>query len=275
MKEERLNLMCMLIIFGIGMFGVFSLPPLGFAAPIADYGDNPDSYHTLWASGGPYHFCGQYEWLGHVYPSNTDLEIDGQPTPGSNGDDLNGATPDDEDGITFLGTVDPIIDPSRYWGGYYGGVDVLLSVSQWNSGRYGTNNLLYIDGWFDWNHDGDYDDSEIMQEEGPNKGKLWNEHVVSITENPAVWGTNSTTVSPTFLIGEGPVGEIHSRWRLNYDEGVNCPYSCPKTFGEVEDYGPVPDKDQATVPEPCTMLLMGSGLAGLARFARRKKRSCE
>lgn len=273
MKRQIVKVMSMFFFFGVPI--IFFLACQGFAVGMADYGDNPDSYKTLSASNGPQHLIGDFEWLGHNSP---DYEMDGQPTPFSNGDDLNGI--DDEDGITFVGTVDPvtgaIIDPTRYWGGLYGQVDILAMVQQWNGTSwdgtsYSANRPLYIDGWIDWNHDGDYDDSGIMPA-GPNAGAAWSEHVVSFSTDPSTWGQNSMLFSPIFLNGWGPTGAIYSRWRLNYNEGVN-EYFGMKMSGEVEDYGPLPDKDQAPVPEPSTMLLLCFGLIGFAGFIRKSKRA--
>ncbi|MGA1791584.1 MAG: PEP-CTERM sorting domain-containing protein [bacterium] len=248
------------ILKSIGIFTLLCISILLFltsqvlAGPMADWGDNPDTYSTLDASNGPYHLDGSHEWLGINPP---DYENDGQPTLNSDGDDANFI--DDEDGITFVGTVDPvtgdIIDSNRYWGGLYGQVDILAMVSQWDSGRYGLDDLLYIDGWFDWTHDGDYDESGIVYS-GPYAGEAWSEHAVSFSTDPSTWGQNSQIFSMIFLIGQGPTGVIHSRWRLSYDDGSN-EYFGMKTFGEVEDYGPIPDKDQSSIPEPATMLLLG------------------
>jgi len=69
----------------------FSTPVL--ASPMPDFGDNPDTYQTLFASGGPYHQNFNYEWLG----PDVDGENDGQPSPNSDQDNF-------DDGITFLAT---------------------------------------------------------------------------------------------------------------------------------------------------------------------------
>ena len=73
--------------------------------PVCEYGDAPNSYGTLIASGGPVHAQGAPH-LG----ATVDFEGDGQPTTAANGDDLNRV--DDEDGVAFnpaLGYPNPTI----------------------------------------------------------------------------------------------------------------------------------------------------------------------
>ena len=64
---------------------------LSILSPIADFGDAPDSYGTLYASGGAWH-CDTGPTLG----STRDVDSDGQPTAAADGDDTNGDA--DEDG---------------------------------------------------------------------------------------------------------------------------------------------------------------------------------
>jgi len=61
-----------------------------------DFGDAPDSYSTLHASGGPYHDVNPLLCLG----GTVDVDSDGQPDPHALGDDNDGS--DDEGGVTFL-----------------------------------------------------------------------------------------------------------------------------------------------------------------------------
>jgi len=258
-------------------FFLLSFPRFSFAiayssSPIPgywDFGDNPDSYRTTLANNGARHQDGTKEWLGERAP---DYESDGQPSTVSNLDDSTGPVPDDEDGITFLGTyLDPagtqLYDPNTYWGGLYGKVNILASVSQWNSGRYSSSKLLYIDAWIDWTHDGDYDDSGIIPI-GPYAGQNWSEHIISFTTNPSTWGQNSMLFSLTFLNGWGPPGPMYARFRLSYNEGVNLSFGL-KTYGEVEDYGGL-KHPQRPVPEPVTLLLLTTGLVGFA-ISRRNR----
>jgi hypothetical protein len=65
-----------------------------------DFGDAPDSYKTLYASGGAYHTIVPGFFLGGAI----DVEIDGQPTSDATGDDSN---VDDEDGVFLLASLTP------------------------------------------------------------------------------------------------------------------------------------------------------------------------
>lgn len=71
--------------------------------------------------------------------TNMDAEVDGAPTASANGDDLSG-TIDDEDGIVFVGPFNRQSNP------------VLVQVTATDYGM--------LDGWIDWNMDGDFDDAE-------------------------------------------------------------------------------------------------------------------
>ena len=68
------------------------------APPGLDLGDAPDHYITLFSSGGPSHVVGSL-FLG----AQVDVDSDGQPSMGFDGDDLQGV--DDEDGVAFSGPV--------------------------------------------------------------------------------------------------------------------------------------------------------------------------
>ena len=69
---------------------------------LADWGDAPDSYSTLNASNGAYH----YILIGGPYlGAGVDAEADGQPSVGADGDDNDGN--DDEDGVVFLTSLVP------------------------------------------------------------------------------------------------------------------------------------------------------------------------
>ncbi|WP_229663182.1 GEVED domain-containing protein, partial [Microbacterium album] len=61
--------------------------------PVCEFGDAPDSYGTTIAADGAAHIA-----VGPTLGVERDTEPDGQPSPGADGDDLNG-TPNDEDGV--------------------------------------------------------------------------------------------------------------------------------------------------------------------------------
>lgn len=95
-----------------------------------DFGDAPDSYHTLLSSNGPRHEIDDVTWLGVIAP---DGDSDGQIAP--SGDNKVGTA--DEDGVGFVAAFDP-------------GLSSLVNVTASTSG--------YLSAWFDWNRDGDFAD---------------------------------------------------------------------------------------------------------------------
>ena len=101
-------------------------------APISlDYGDAPDpTYPTLLASDGARHGS-----FGSAMGPFVDLEADGLPSAGADGDDNDGT--DDEDGVTFT---------SSLTAGSNATVDVLMSGG------------ALLNAWVDFNQDGDWAD---------------------------------------------------------------------------------------------------------------------
>lgn len=100
-----------------------------------DFGDLPDSYGTRAASNGPRHFI-KGVTLGS---SATDPEADGILTDAANGDDQNGATPDDETGVS-LGQV------------MTAGQTANLKVTASAAG--------VLNAWADWNRNGSFETEE-------------------------------------------------------------------------------------------------------------------
>ena len=66
---------------------------------LQDFGDAPDTYKTTLANNGARHFI----LTGLNLGASVDAELDGFPSVGADGDDLNNT--DDEDGVTFTGPV--------------------------------------------------------------------------------------------------------------------------------------------------------------------------
>ena len=98
-----------------------------------DWGDAPQpTFATTFAATGAHHTIVPGFHLG----ATIDAEVDGQPTAGADGDDLNGVA--DEDGVVFITPLDP---------GASATVRVNASAPM----------LLYA--WFDFNADGDWDDA--------------------------------------------------------------------------------------------------------------------
>ena len=92
-----------------------------------DFGDAPDTYGTLMASGGA-----QHGDVGVMLGSLRDTEPDGQPSADAGDDDRNGG-PDDEDGVVF-NNVTALV------------VDVNVTVSQ----------AGYLNAWIDWDKSGNW-----------------------------------------------------------------------------------------------------------------------
>ena len=100
--------------------------------PLVDFGDAPDpTYPTLSGSDGARHSIVPGFHLG----SGVDAEPDGLPDADATGDDLHGAT-DDEDGVAFSALVP----------GTTGSATVEASAAG------------QLDAWVDWNGDGDWND---------------------------------------------------------------------------------------------------------------------
>lgn len=178
-------------------------PPVGLDfgnRPSRDYGDAPDSYMTLRASGGPSHGIVPGLSLGQ----RVDRDLDGQPSPLADGDDRSGPLGpdgqvlDDEDGVRLLTPLAP-------------GSTATFEVFITNT----TGQPAFLQAWFDFDQNGRFTD--------PGNQVLRN--VVL----PA--GANRVDIP----IPQGvPLGNLFTRWRLSLtpDLGVGG----PADSGEVEDH---------------------------------------
>ncbi|MFT3788682.1 MAG: GEVED domain-containing protein [Tepidisphaeraceae bacterium] len=159
-----------------------------------DFGDAPDTYGTLIASSGVSHPISPNIVLGF----KVDAELDGQPSPNAQRDDLTG-TADDEDGIQFLSPITP---------GSSTNVKVTLSAGGGN-----------LSGWIDFNQNGVFDNPT--------------ERIFTAVALP---GASSTTISFTTPAGT-PTGATFARFRLvALGAAANNPTGASTAFGEVEDY---------------------------------------
>jgi protocatechuate 3,4-dioxygenase beta subunit len=146
--------------------------PVTVQAPATyDFGDLPDSgagtgtgnYQTLLANGGPRHTI-----AGPRLGAAVDSETNGQPNATATGDDIAGATPDDEDGVTIPSLV--------------AGQTATVVVNSSAAGK--------LNAFFDWNNDGDFADA----------GEV-------IAELSVVAGNNNLSVPvPADAIADTPVG---------------------------------------------------------------------
>jgi len=158
-----------------------------------DFGDAPDLYSTLSASTGAYHTIDPTLLLG----VNVDNDNDGQPGVNANGDDLNGSTPDDEDGIVFPAITE--------------GTMATIPVTVVNT----TGVNAYIQAWIDFNNDGDFSDAgeQVATDLAANASGVIN---ISVTP-PA--GSN---------------GNRYARFRITQTNGLGS--NGDGGIGEVEDY---------------------------------------
>ncbi len=125
--------------------------PVGICGNLGrDWGDAPGAYPTRASQNGASHAIGSL-FLG----SEVDDEADGQPNYTSTGDDLNGATPDDEDGVTFTSPLGQNTTAS---------VDVVAS----QAGQ--------LNAWIDFN-----------------RNAIWEASEQIFTDEPLVGGTNNLT----------------------------------------------------------------------------------
>ena len=166
---------------------IIEYDPTPVAAPVLDFGDAPDTYGTLLASGGASHTVGDLT-MGALI----DDEADGQPTAGADGDDLAGD--DDEDGVAF-GTLQA---------GTPGTVTVTAAG--------GLVDDAELNGWIDFDANGVFDADEQVVDDAP---VVAGPNVVEFTV-PADAAAGSTfarfrisdfdgTIGPT--VGDG-IGEV-------------------------------------------------------------------
>ena len=174
----------------------------------ADFGDAPDTgagtsagnYETLSANGGPSHTVVAGLFLGDTVDGDSGTLQNVR----ANADDVNGALPDDEDGVLspatdLLGTI---------------GAAPTVTLLVTNT----TGSTATLAGWIDYNNDGVFDNATKR---------------ISTTVNT---GTTDGRVTLTFpTIPNGFMGTTYARFRLSTDAaGQNSTGAA--TDGEVEDY---------------------------------------
>jgi len=190
------------------------------APPAQDFGDAPDpTYPTLLVNDGARHTD-----TGPILGAARDTEADGQPNATATGDDAAGATPDDEDGVSF---TTPLIR------GTTAGVDVDASA------------VSKLDAWIDFDGDGD-----------------WTGAGEQIFDDEALAaGTNSLTF-PVPAVPNTDVPSTFGRFRVS-TAGV-ASFTGTAADGEVEDYeltGPsaiVAARDFGDAPDPTYPTLLAS-----------------
>jgi hypothetical protein len=210
-----------------------------------EYGDLPSPYGTLITDTlpGPSHQILTGLRLGN----SLDAELDGHPSLLADGDNLDQALPDDEDGVTRF--------PGFNWS-VAGGGRILYTVKGCN------NNLFiacYVHGWIDFNRDGDFNDAGENMMNVTTLGDTFNLHAFAI---PA--GTTFPATSNTF----------YARFRVC--GGVGGSDDCgspngPAGTGEVEDYawnfGPLAVTLESLHAQPTTSPIVPVALVGVSALA--------
>lgn len=163
-----------------------------------DFGDAPDSYKTLTASGGPRHAINPNIYLGTTPP---DSEVTGQPSVEADGDNNNGTN--DEDGVAFF---PPLFDNATSYS-----INVVANNT--------TGQSANLTGWIDFNRNGSFDTGEGSTATVPS-------------------GTVNGTVTMTWNGLSGLVtGKTYARFRLTTDTSIttSTPGGTANN-GEVEDF---------------------------------------
>lgn len=167
-----------------------------FAAEVFEFGDAPDSYMTLIASGGPQHGVDSRLRLG----INLDAEFDGMPGAAADGDDT--SVQDDEDGVSSFSSLDTSMAGTGY------NVDVVVD-NELDPGNQAT-----VYGWIDFDGNGVFDADES-------------------TTAPVDPGDTMETLA--FVVPVDVVaGDTYGRFRIS-TEALAGPGG-EASDGEVEDY---------------------------------------
>lgn len=172
-----------------------------------DYGDlgtvNGHEYPTLAADNGPSHVVYQEIRLG----ATIDGDLDGQPSGDALGDDDNSLfdVADDEDGVLTNFGADDRITPGETLG---------FEVTVAGTG-------FFLNGWIDWNADGDWDDpgEQVFEDVDLNPGT-----------HASGGGFLPQVTAPQDMAVDTPLA---ARFRWGPGE---LSYTGPATAGEVEDY---------------------------------------
>ena len=160
-----------------------------------DLGDAPDSYLTLLANGGPSHFA-----IGPTLGTVRDLDANGQPTVGADGDDTNGA-PNDEDGVS---------------GGlsFTEGDDAVVTIGYVKPGTAPAT----VCGWMDLDDNGSFEASELVT-------------------GTAASASGTVTLSFGAVPTTGAARDTYARLRISTGgDPSDCAPSGFVANGEVEDY---------------------------------------
>jgi plastocyanin len=159
-----------------------------------DLGDAPDGYGTLLADNGPSHFA-----IGPTLGTARDIEPNGQPTTGADGDDTNGA-PNDEDGVS---------------GGlsFTEGDDAIVTIGYTKPG----SGPATVCGWMDLDDNGSFDAYELFT-------------------GTAASASGTVTLDFGEIPTTGVARDTYARFRISTGVAADCAPGGFVANGEVEDY---------------------------------------
>lgn len=205
----------------INLYRALSGKPQVIGGPLPQ---NPSVYREAGDAAAPYpttrHETAAYEWLGEEYSPETGADDNLDPDGPSNRPGRDAF----EDGVLFS---------PPYLPGRIGSVRVRVSVEDSRSRRYAAGQRLYLNLWFDWTADGNWNNSEDW---------VVRQYIVE----PSTWGgAMSRDIPLTFPVPDQAIGWhiqnrpdglfLNVRARLTYEQQP-ADAAQAADAGEVEDY---------------------------------------